>query len=100
MNLREGQLVSSVLFIVGSCAVILYIAYRTYGQYLSKHVFKLDDSVITPACKINDGLDYVPAKKSMLLGQHFSAIAAAGPVNGPILAGILFGWVPALIWIM
>ena len=90
----------SVLFIVVACAVILYVAYRTYGAYLSKQIFQLDDSRITPACKINDGLDYVPAKKSMLLGQHFSAIAAAGPVNGPILAGIMFGWVPALIWIM
>jgi carbon starvation protein len=90
----------SVLLIVVSCAVILFFAYRTFGQFLAKKVFKLDDSIVTPSCKINDGLDFVPAKKSMLLGQHFSAIAAAGPINGPIIAGIMFGWVPALIWIM
>jgi len=90
----------SVLLIVTSMTAIFIVAYIWYGRFLSKTVFKLDDSIITPACKINDGLDYVPAKKSMLLGQHFSAIAAAGPINGPILAGIMFGWVPALIWVM
>jgi carbon starvation protein len=60
----------------------------------------LDDTKETPAVSINDGLDYVPAKKGMLMGQHFSAIAAAGPINGPILAGVMFGWVPALIWVL
>jgi len=49
---------------------------------------------------MTDGVDYVPAKASLLLGQHFSAIAAAGPIVGPILAGIWFGWLPALLWIL
>jgi len=61
---------------------------------------QLDDSIQTPACKVNDGVDYVPAKVSLLLGQHFSAIAAAGPIVGPILAGLWFGWLPALLWIL
>ncbi|MGE5544688.1 MAG: carbon starvation protein A, partial [Bacillota bacterium] len=52
------------------------------------------------AVSMNDGVDYVPAKKGMLMGQHFSAVAAAGPINGPILAGVLFGWVPALLWVL
>ena len=90
----------NVLFIVLGAGLIFIIAYFTYGRFLAKTVFKLDDSKVTPACEIDDGQDYVPAKKGMLMGQHFSAIAAAGPINGPILAGVLFGWVPALFWIV
>jgi carbon starvation protein len=90
----------NVLFIVAGCAVIFIVAYLTYGKFLAKKIFDLDDAKKTPAEEINDGLDYVPAKKNMLMGQHFSAIAAAGPINGPILAGSLFGWVPALFWIV
>jgi carbon starvation protein len=59
-----------------------------------------NDQCMTPANEINDGVDYVPAKASLLLGQHFSAIAAAGPIVGPILAGIWFGWLPAVLWII
>jgi carbon starvation protein len=90
----------NILFVVAGCAAIFIVAYLTYGKFLAKKVFALDDSRKTPAVEMNDGLDYVPAKKNMLLGQHFSAIAAAGPINGPIIAGTMFGWVPALIWII
>lgn len=79
--------------------VIFLLAYRFYGRFL-KNQTKLDDSSPTPACEINDGVDFVPAKSTLLLGQHFSAIAAAGPIVGPILAGIWFGWLPALLWIV
>jgi carbon starvation protein len=84
--------------VLGSIAILL-IAYLTYGRFLSRYL-GLDDSRPTPACQINDGVDYVPAKAGLLLGQHFSAIAAAGPIVGPILAGIWFGWAPALLWII
>jgi carbon starvation protein len=90
----------NIIFVVGGAGILFVLAYLTYGKFLAKKVFVLDDGRKTPAVEINDGLDYVPAKKSMLLGQHFSAIAAAGPINGPILAGVMFGWVPALIWIV
>jgi carbon starvation protein len=90
----------NVLFVVAGCAALFIVAYLTYGRFLAKKVFGLDDSRKTPAVEMNDGLDYVPAKKNMLLGQHFSAIAAAGPINGPIIAGTMFGWVPALLWII
>jgi carbon starvation protein len=90
----------NVLFVVIGAGILFYIAYYTYGKYLSKKVFQLDDKQITPACELNDGSEYVPAKKGMLLGQHFSAIAAAGPINGPILATVMFGWIPALIWVV
>lgn len=87
-----------------SCLILVVIfvfllGYFLYGRYLSGKI-DLDDSVPTPACQINDGIDYVPAKPALLFGQHFSAIAAAGPIVGPILACLWFGWAPALLWIV
>ena len=88
-----------IVFVVVISMVIFWLGYRFYGRFLGRHL-ELDDSRITPAREINDGVDYVPAKSSLLLGQHFSAIAAAGPIVGPILAGIWFGWLPAILWII
>jgi len=88
----------NVLFIILGCGALYLAAYFTYGKFISKKVFQLDDSKVTPAVELNDGNDFVPAKKGFLLGQHFSAIAAAGPVNGPILAATMFGWFPAIAW--
>ena len=90
----------NILFIVGGGSLILFIAYRLYGALISKKVFELNDANVTPAVEMNDGLDYVPTDAKFLTGQHFSAIAAAGPVTGPIIAGLAFGWVPTLIWII
>jgi carbon starvation protein len=86
-------------FLVLIAIVMFLLGYRFYGRFLVKKM-NLDDSRPTPACQINDGIDFVPAKPAMLLGQHFSAIAAAGPIVGPILACILFGWAPAVLWIV
>ncbi len=88
-----------MLAIVLSSAVILTIAYFTYGRWLA-HMFRLDDRTPTPAITLRDDVDYVPCPTGPLLSQHFSAIAAAGPIVGPILAGVFFGWLPALIWIL
>lgn len=75
------------------------LAYFTYGRLMAR-LFSLSDQTPTPAVTQNDGEDFVPAKAPLLLGQHFSAIAAAGPIVGPILAGLWFGWLPALLWIL
>ncbi len=83
-------LVSIFIFILG---------YRFYARFVARD-FKLDDTTTTPAVQINDGVDYVPARPALLIGQHFSAIAAAGPIVGPILAAIWFGWLPAVLWII
>ncbi|MDR0502810.1 MAG: carbon starvation protein A [Treponema sp.] len=88
----------NVLFIVLGCGALYVLAYFTYGKFLARKVFKLNDENVTPAKEFEDGQDFVPAKKGFLLGQHFSAIAAAGPVNGPILAAVMFGWGPAILW--
>lgn len=86
------------LIVIVSIAVFI-LGYLIYGRFLSRKL-ELDDSNKTPAVELCDGNDFVPAKAPLLLGQHFSAIAAAGPIVGPVLAGIWFGWLPALLWIL
>jgi carbon starvation protein len=76
----------------------LIFGYFAYGRWIAKQ-FELDDSRETPANKINDGEDFIPTKPFYLFGQHFSAIAAAGPIAGPIIACQAFGWLPCLLWI-
>jgi len=78
--------------------VVLVIGYVTYGSWLAKK-WGVDPSRKTPAHELQDGNDYVPAKAPVLLGHHFSSIAGAGPINGPIQAAI-FGWVPVLLWVL
>ncbi|HWT02966.1 MAG TPA: carbon starvation CstA family protein [Pyrinomonadaceae bacterium] len=77
---------------------LLFVAYRLYGGWVARQ-FVLDDARTTPANEVNDGVDYVPTRPFYLFGQHFSAIAAAGPIAGPILACQAFGWLPCLLWI-
>ncbi|MCX7962938.1 MAG: hypothetical protein N2644_00425 [Candidatus Sumerlaea chitinivorans] len=87
-----------VIFFVISF-LLLWGAYILVGGWLSR-LFGLDPSRKTPAHAMRDGLDYEPARASYLLPQHFSAIAAAGPIVGPILAALYFGWGPAWLWII
>jgi carbon starvation protein len=89
----------SLLAIIVPSAVVLAVAYRVYGTILAR-LFRLDDAAATPAVTLRDDVDYEPIPPQLLLGQHFSAIAAAGPIVGPILAGVTFGWLPALLWIL
>ncbi|MBL7556596.1 MAG: carbon starvation protein A [Bdellovibrionaceae bacterium] len=86
-----------------SILAILFLAlittfYFVYGRWLSK-LLKLDIHAKTPAHEKRDGIDYEPATPFYLFAQHFSAIAAAGPIAGPILAVQMYGWVPAVLWI-
>jgi carbon starvation protein len=89
----------NLLSIVLPSAIVLAVAYVTYGRILGR-LLQLDSKDTTPAVELRDGLDFEPLAPSALLPQHFSAIAAAGPIVGPILAGITFGWLPALLWIL
>lgn len=86
------------LWLMISSIVIFIIAYATYGSWLAKK-WGVDTSRKTPAHEINDGVDYVPTSPAVLLGHHFSSIAGAGPINGPIQAAV-FGWVPVLLWVI
>jgi carbon starvation protein len=76
----------------------LWLGYRFYGRYVAAQ-YAPDDAAATPAVARNDGVDFVPTPRFYLLGQHFSAIAAAGPIAGPILAAQQFGWLPCVLWI-
>jgi carbon starvation protein len=89
-------MLAGILIVV---VVLFLIAYRTYGGWMSR-VFGLDDRHLVPSEVQFDGMDHVPTKTQVLLGHHFSSIAGAGPIVGPILAGLFFGWLPALIWIV
>jgi len=77
---------------------LLVIGYRFYGGFVARQ-FAIDDKRVTPAHEKSDGIDYVPTPKFYLFAQHFSAIAAAGPIAGPILACQVWGWLPCLLWI-
>jgi carbon starvation protein len=77
----------------------LFLGYRIYGNIIEKKVVRPDEERITPAREFNDGIDYSPAKKSLLFGHHFSSIAGAGPIIGPLLGVLYFGWLGALVWV-
>lgn len=87
---------AALLLIVG--VVILAIGYVTYGKWLAEQ-WGVDGKRVTPAHELEDGNDYVPAKAPVLMGHHFSSIAGAGPINGPIQAAV-FGWVPVMLWVL
>ena len=86
----------TAIIIILAAIALLVIGYVTYGNWLCKQ-WGIDPSRKTPAVEFEDGVDYVAAKPAVLLGHHFSSIAGAGPINGPIQASI-FGWVPVFIW--
>lgn len=87
-----------IIWLVLTVLVLFSVSYLGYSKYLARYV-ELDDSDETPAHKHNDGQEYVPAKKPVLLGHHYSSIAGGAPIVGPITAGAIWGWVPALLWI-
>ena len=88
---------NAMLVVLVGCA-ILVVGYIFYGGWLAKQ-WGVDDTKVTPAHELEDGMDYVPAKAPVLMGHHFSSIAGAGPINGPIQAAV-FGWVPVVLWVL
>jgi carbon starvation protein len=87
-----------LLLVILPVVAVYAAGYFLYGRFLARR-FDLDADRPTPACVLEDGVDYVPARRGFLFAQHFSAISAAGPIFGPILAALWFGWLPALLWI-
>lgn len=88
-----------ILFILLIAMVLFVSAYFLYGKFLEKR-YNISDKCPTPSHTDYDGVDRVPANKAVLLGHHFSSIAGAGPIVGPIIAAVAFGWLPALLWII
>ena len=85
------------LIFVAFC--IFAIAYRFYGLFIAKHVLNISEDRPTPAVRFDDGQDFVKTDKYVLFGHHFAAIAAAGPLLGPVLAA-QFGYMPGALWII
>ncbi len=88
-----NALIIAVLSFIG-----YIVAYRFYGRFLARRIFKLDDSRRVPSEEFYDGIDFVPTKKRILFGHHFTSIAGAGPIVGPAIA-VIWGWLPALLWV-
>jgi carbon starvation protein len=75
------------------------VAYHTYGRWLGQKIFKLSADWMCPSHRLNDGQDYVPTRKGVVFGHHFTSIAGTGPIVGPAIA-IMWGWLPALLWVV
>ena len=86
---------------VVACIVLalFLIAYHAYGRFIGHHVLGLDPTILTPAHRLKDNIDYVPSNKYVLFGHHFASIAGTGPILGPAIA-VIYGWVPALLWVV
>ncbi len=80
------------------CGAGYLIAYHTYGRFLAKKIFKLNKNAPVPSVELQDGVDYVPARKGIIFGHHFTSIAGTGPIVGPAI-GIIWGWLPAVLWV-
>ncbi|OGV35006.1 MAG: carbon starvation protein CstA [Lentisphaerae bacterium GWF2_45_14] len=89
---------NSLVLAIGA-GIFYLIAYYTYGRYLGRKIFKLNAENEAPSVKFEDNVDYVPSKKQVLFGHHFTSIAGTGPIVGPAIA-IIWGWLPALIWVL
>ena len=76
-----------------------YLGYRFYSRFISDKIYGLNDKLITPAHECEDGVDFVPTKRHILFGHHFTSIAGAAPIIGPCIAAY-WGWLPALLWII
>ncbi len=74
------------------------IAYHTYGKYISHRIFRINASNEMPSHSLEDGIDFVPTKKHIIFGHHFTTIAGLGPIVGPAI-GVIWGWLPAFIWV-
>ncbi len=74
------------------------LMYKFYGHFIGKRIFKLNDNNKVPSVEFEDGIDFVPTKKEVIFGHHFTSIAGTGPIVGPAIA-IIWGWVPALLWV-
>ncbi len=87
------------LLLLLACAGAYLIAYYTYGRYLARKIFKLRPEARVPSHEFQDGVDYVPTRRGIIFGHHFTSIAGTGPIVGPAI-GIIWGWLPAVLWVV
>ncbi len=89
----------STLFIAVLSFFGFIVAYHTYGKWLARKIFGLDPQAKVPSQELKDDVDYVPTKKEIIFGHHFTSIAGTGPIVGPAIA-VFWGWLPALLWVV
>ena len=89
----------STLLIASASFAGFIIAYHTYGRWLGRKIFGLDEHAIVPSQEFWDDIDYVPTKREVVFGHHFTSIAGTGPIVGPAIA-VFWGWLPALLWVV
>src|SRR5689334_19206166 len=87
------------LWLVVAAGCIYTLAYRFYGRWIARQVVELNNQRVTPAVRLNDGVNFHPTNKVVLFGHHFAAIAGAGPLLGPVLAA-QFGFMPGFLWLV
>ncbi|MFH1421297.1 MAG: carbon starvation protein A [Planctomycetota bacterium] len=93
-------MILTLVLLFGGIAFLFVVGYAIYGRFIEKRIVKPDADKLTPAFEKQDGLDYIPARTPLLWGHHFSNIAGAGPIIGPLMAVAAFGWAPTLLWII
>jgi carbon starvation protein len=89
---------TTLLIAVGSFVGFI-VAYHTYGKWLSQRIFGLDPAAEVPSKQLRDDVDFIPTKKEVIFGHHFTSIAGTGPIVGPAIA-VFWGWLPALLWVI
>jgi carbon starvation protein len=88
----------NALLLLLVCGGGFLLAYHTYGKYLGQRIFRIDPDAAVPSRVHEDGTDFVPTKKGVIFGHHYTSIAGTGPIVGPAI-GLIWGWLPALIWV-
>ncbi|MEQ8852752.1 carbon starvation protein A [Gimesia sp.] len=89
----------ATLLIAAGAFIGYIIAYHTYGKWLSQKIFNVDADAEVPSKQLRDDIDFVPTKKEVIFGHHFTSIAGTGPIVGPAIA-VFWGWLPALLWVL
>ncbi|MCA9200191.1 MAG: carbon starvation protein A [Planctomycetales bacterium] len=89
----------STLLVALAAFVGFIVAYHTYGRWLAKRIFNLDAAAEVPSKQLRDDIDFVPTKREVIFGHHFTSIAGTGPIVGPAIA-VFWGWLPALLWVV
>jgi carbon starvation protein len=87
------------IYLVLFAFICFFLGYKFYSQYIASKIFKLNNEILTPSHTKQDNIDFIPTKKHILFGHHFTSIAGAAPIIGPCIA-VFWGWAPALLWVV
>ncbi|MER3459324.1 MAG: carbon starvation protein A, partial [Chloroflexota bacterium] len=98
--IAAANLGMNTLYVVILGGIMIYLAYNFYARRIDRDVIQADPNRATPARLYMDGVDFMPTNRNILYGYHFKSIAAAGPIVGVITAANLWGWLPAILWLI